>query len=79
MTKDISLKNFRDISQDYSTDVIKSKGMNRAIMSLGSENKWRDIISLYHDNKRDIKMANIATIYAQLSKLNSVNKNLSAF
>jgi len=46
--------------------------LNKRIIALGNEQKWRDIIRLYHKDKRELNMVNIATIYNQLSKIKFV-------
>jgi hypothetical protein len=52
-----------------------SKKLDTRIIALGKEKKWRDIIYLYDSNKREMCIMNIAIIYNQLSKINSVIKN----
>jgi hypothetical protein len=82
--KDIFMKAFQTVllmaiqkkfaTQSHSNELLKLKEMNKRIIAFGKENKWRNIISLYHKNKSEMTIVNIATIYSQLSRINSVIK-----
>jgi hypothetical protein len=66
------------LSVQYRQDSKKhmdSKKIDSRIIALGKEKKWRDIIFLYQNNKKEMDIMNIATSYNQLSKINSVIKN----
>ena len=80
MMKDAFIKSFRVapfmiLQKKFATqnDVIdQNKAINKRIIALGDERKWRDIVTLYHKDKREMNMANIATIYNQIAKMNCV-------
>jgi uncharacterized protein YlbG (UPF0298 family) len=69
----------KDIRKLSTNTLLNPIALNKQVLAIGNEQKWRDIIALYHKHKSEMNMVNIATTFKQLSKIEFVIKQDPAF
>ena len=65
--------NNTNTSQLSPLELLKEKTINEEIQALGKQDKWKEILCLYHESEEDFTALNYETVMIQLGRIRSVH------